>query len=54
MGYSLPQETALGGPFTPLGFEATAQECTVGHGEIRKGLTGRHRGVGATWKRPTK
>jgi hypothetical protein len=55
MGYSLPQATALGGPFTPLRFAATRQGCIVSQGEMPKTLAGRHHGVGggAIWKRPT-
>jgi hypothetical protein len=55
MGYSLPHETAHGGSFTPLRFEATGQGCIVSQGEMPNTLAHRHHGVGggATWKRPT-
>lgn len=54
MGYPLPVETALRGPFTPMRFEATVEECIVSQGEIPKDLAGGYYRVGPTWKRPTK
>lgn len=54
MGYPLPKETALKGPFTPMRFEATVEECIVSQGEIPKELAGGFYRTGPTWKRPTK
>ncbi len=54
MGYPLPQENALKGPFQPMRFEATVEECIVAHGEIPKDLAGGFYRTGPTWKRPTK
>jgi len=54
MGYPLPAEPALTGPFTPMRFEATVDECIVSQGEIPKDLAGGYYRVGPTWKRPTK
>lgn len=54
MGYPLPKETALKGPFAPMRFEATVEECIVSQGEIPKDLAGGYYRVGPTWKRPTK
>lgn len=54
MGYPLPQETAVRGPFAPMRFEATVDECIVSQGEIPKDLAGGYYRVGPTWKRPTK
>ena len=54
MGYPLPQEARLTGPFQPMRFEATVDECIVTHGEIPKDLAGGFYRVGPTWKRPTK
>jgi carotenoid cleavage dioxygenase-like enzyme len=54
MGYPLPTDTALKGPFQPMRFEATVEECIVSQGEIPKELAGGFYRVGPTWKRPTK
>src|SRR4030095_15718655 len=54
MGYPLPKETALKGPFQPMRFEATVEECIVSHGEIPKELSGGFYRTGPTWKRPFK
>ena len=54
MGYPLPKDTALKGPFTPMRFEATVEECIVSQGEIPKDLAGGFYRCGPTWKRPTK
>lgn len=54
MSYNLPTENSLRGPFQPMRFEATVDECIVPHGEIPKGLAGGFYRVGPTWKRPTK
>jgi carotenoid cleavage dioxygenase-like enzyme len=54
MGYPLPQgEAALRGPFQPMRFEATVDECIVTHGEIPRDLAGGFYRTGPTWKRPT-
>ena len=53
MGYPLPADTRLKGPFAPMRFEATVDECIVSHGEIPEGLAGGFYRVGPTWKRPT-
>lgn len=54
MSYSLPSDAALRGPFKPMRFEATVDECIVTHGEIPKDLYGGAYRTGPTWKRPTK
>lgn len=54
MSYNLPVENSLRGPFQPMRFEATVEECIVTHGEIPKDLAGGFYRVGPTWKRPTK
>lgn len=53
MGYPLPKDIALRGPFTPMRFEATVEECIVSQGEIPKELSGGFYRTGPTWKRPT-
>ncbi|MEV0692586.1 carotenoid oxygenase family protein [Streptomyces sp. NPDC050388] len=54
MGYPLPDEVAFKGPFAPMRFEATVEECIVSQGEIPKELSGGFYRTGPTWKRPTK
>lgn len=54
MGYPLPNETAFKGPFAPMRFEATVEECIVSEGEIPRDLCGGAYRTGPTWKRPTK
>ncbi len=54
MGYSIPTDNSLVGPFTPMRFEATVDECIVSQGEIPRGLSGGFYRTGPTWKRPTK
>ena len=54
MSYPLPSEVRLSGPFQPMRFEATVEECIVTHGEIPKELAGGFYRVGPTWKRPTR
>jgi carotenoid cleavage dioxygenase-like enzyme len=54
MGYSVPKEVALSGPFQPMRFEATVEECIVTEGEIPKDLAGGFYRCGPTWKRPTR
>jgi carotenoid cleavage dioxygenase-like enzyme len=54
MGYSLPKDARLKGPFQPMRFEATVDECIVTHGEIPKDLSGGFYRTGPTWKRPTR
>lgn len=54
MGYPLPSSNAFKGPFQPMRFEATVEECIVTHGEIPKELAGGFYRTGPTWKRPTK
>ena len=54
MSYTLPTENSLRGPFQPMRFEATVEECIVTHGEIPKDLAGGFYRTGPTWKRPTK
>ena len=54
MSYNLPTENSLRGPFQPMRFEATVDECIVTHGEIPEDLAGGFYRVGPTWKRPTK
>lgn len=54
MGYPLPSGTAFKGPFQPMRFEATVEECIVSQGEIPKELAGGFYRNGPTWKRPSK
>jgi carotenoid cleavage dioxygenase-like enzyme len=54
MSYNLPTEKSLSGPFQPMRFEATVEECIVTHGEIPRELAGGFYRVGPTWKRPTR
>ncbi|WP_067671575.1 carotenoid oxygenase family protein [Nocardia miyunensis] len=54
MGYPIPDETSLRGPFRPMRFEATIEECIVTEGEIPKDLAGGFYRAGPTWKRPTR
>ena len=54
MGYPLPHENSLKGPFQPMRFEATVEECIVTEGEIPKDLAGGFYRTGPTWKRPTR
>lgn len=54
MGYPLPKENSLKGPFQPMRFEATVEECIVSEGEIPEDLAGGFYRTGPTWKRPTK
>lgn len=54
MGYPLPTGTAVMGPFQPMRFEATVEECIVSQGEIPPDLAGGFYRTGPTWKRPTK
>jgi carotenoid cleavage dioxygenase len=54
MGYPLPKEVALKGPFQPMRFEATVEECIASEGEIPKDLAGGFYRCGPTWKRPTR
>ncbi|OMC33120.1 carotenoid oxygenase [Mycolicibacterium fortuitum] len=52
MGYPIPQITATKGPFRPMRFEATVEECIVSEGEIPKDLAGGFYRCGPTFKRP--
>jgi carotenoid cleavage dioxygenase-like enzyme len=54
MGYPIPAGTQFMGPFAPMRFEATVEECIVTHGEIPKDLAGGFYRTGPTWKRPPK
>ncbi|WP_067671460.1 carotenoid oxygenase family protein [Nocardia miyunensis] len=54
MGYPLPKTNALRGPFQPMRFEATVDECIVSEGEIPEDLAGGFYRTGPAWKRPTK
>ncbi|MGV9868754.1 carotenoid oxygenase family protein, partial [Rhodococcus koreensis] len=54
MGYPLPKGNSLRGPFQPMRFEATVEECIVTHGEIPKELAGGFYRAGPTWRRPTR
>lgn len=53
MGAPVPKDARLKGPFKPMRFEATVEDCVVSHGEIPKDLCGGFYRVGPTWKRPT-
>ncbi|GAA4491474.1 carotenoid oxygenase family protein [Rhodococcus olei] len=52
MSYSIPNDTRLKGPFQPMRFEATIDECVVSYGEIPKEIAGGFYRTGPTWKRP--
>lgn len=54
MVVQVPVSPALMGPFQPMRFEATVDDCVVTHGEIPKDLSGGFYRCGPTWKRPTK
>src|SRR5258708_5868748 len=54
MGAPVPNDARFKGPFKPMRFEATVEDCVVSHGEIPKDLCGGLYRVGPTWKRPTK
>jgi carotenoid cleavage dioxygenase-like enzyme len=54
MGIPIPDDVRLKGPFKPMRFEATVEDCIVSEGEIPKDLSGGFYRVGPTWKRPTK
>lgn len=53
MGSPIPEDTRLKGPFKPMRFEATVEDCIVAEGEIPPDLNGGFYRVGPTWKRPT-
>src|SRR5882724_1710547 len=53
MGAPVPDDVRLKGPFKPMRFEATVQDCIVSHGEIPRDLCGGFYRCGPTWKRPT-
>jgi carotenoid cleavage dioxygenase-like enzyme len=44
----------LRGPFKPMRFEATVEDCVVSQGEIPRELNGGFYRNGPTWRRPTK
>src|SRR5882757_7102769 len=46
------QSSALRGPYQPMRFEATVDECIVTEGEVPKELNGGFYRAGPTWKRP--
>ncbi|GAF43027.1 carotenoid oxygenase family protein [Rhodococcus wratislaviensis] len=52
MGYPIPSGTQFMGPFKPMRFEATVEECIVTEGEIPRDLAGGFYRTGPTWKRP--
>jgi carotenoid cleavage dioxygenase-like enzyme len=54
VGAPVPDDVRLKGPFQPMRFEATVEDCIVAEGEIPKDLAGGFYRVGPTWKRPTK
>jgi len=54
MGAPVPNDVRLKGPFQPMRFEATVEDCIVTEGEIPKDLAGGFYRVGPTWKRPTR
>jgi carotenoid cleavage dioxygenase-like enzyme len=51
MGVPIPDRTIFKGPFKPMRFEATVEDCVVSHGEIPKDLTGGFYRNGPTFKR---
>jgi carotenoid cleavage dioxygenase-like enzyme len=54
MGVPIPDDVRLKGPFKPMRFEATIEDCVVSEGEIPRDLMGGFYRVGPTWRRPTK
>ncbi|WP_354698569.1 Lignostilbene-alpha,beta-dioxygenase isozyme I [Paraconexibacter sp. AEG42_29] len=54
MGAPIPNDARLKGPFKPMRFEATVEDCIVTEGEIPKDLCGGFYRNGPTWRRPTK
>ncbi|HEX9831491.1 MAG TPA: carotenoid oxygenase family protein [Mycobacterium sp.] len=52
MSYAIPDSVTTKGPFAPMRFEATVEECIVTHGEIPKDLAGGIYRTGPCWKRP--
>ena len=44
----------LRGPFKPMRFEATVEDCIVTHGEIPVDLNGGFYRNGPTWRRPSR
>ena len=48
------EDMRLAGPFTPMRFEATIEDCIVSQGEIPADLVGGLYRSGPTWKRPTR
>ncbi|WP_205698785.1 carotenoid oxygenase family protein [Conexibacter sp. SYSU D00693] len=54
MGAPVPNDARLKGPFKPMRFEATVEDCIVSQGEIPEDLAGGFYRTGPTWKRPTK
>jgi len=54
MGLPIPNHPALKGPFTPMRFEATVEDCIVTEGEIPKELRGGFYRCGPTYKRPSR
>ena len=54
MGAPVPNSAVFKGPFKPMRFEATVEDCIVSQGEIPTDLYGGLYRVGPTWKRPTR
>ena len=54
MGAPVPNDARFKGPFTPMRFEATVEDCVVTYGEIPPDLAGGFYRTGPTWKRPTR
>lgn len=50
----VPDSPTLKGPFQPMRFEATVDDCVVTSGQIPPDLAGGFYRVGPTWKRPTR
>src|ERR1700675_3154269 len=53
MGAPVPNDARFRGPFKPMRFEATIEDCVVSQGEIPEDLAGGFYRVGPTFKRPT-
>ena len=51
MGAPIPNRSIFKGPFKPMRFEATVEDCIVSHGEIPKDLAGGFYRNGPTFKR---
>ena len=54
MAAPIPKDSRWRGPFYPMRFEATIDDCIVAEGEVPKDLAGAFYRSGPSWRRPTK